>query len=68
MPTFKIYYTITQAGHDEIEAETLEKAIEKWEENTPGEAENGGIIEYDPFTQENYDWEEVLKKEQESKT
>jgi hypothetical protein len=66
MPKFRIYYTITNAGYDEVEACTLEEAIEKWDKEAPSERD-GGTLEYDPYTQEYHDWEESLKKEQENK-
>jgi hypothetical protein len=53
MPKFRIFYTITDAGSDYVEAETLEKAIEKWEQNPPSyDVYGGGVVEYDPYNEE----------------
>ena len=51
MPKFRIYYTITRAGYDIVEADTLEDAMVKWDAITPGE-QTDGVLEYDPYTEE----------------
>ena len=52
MTEYRIYYTVTRAGYDSIEADTLEQAIEKWETDPLLQEGNDGLLEYDPYTEE----------------
>ena len=58
MPKFRIYYTITKGGYELIEAYNLQEAIDKW---TMNEEVDDGYIEYDPYTEEYYDYTEQEK-------
>ena len=65
MPKFRIYYTVTKAGYTIVEADTLEDAINKWDATAPGEEQDGGVVEYDPYTEE-YFYETTKEAAEES--
>jgi hypothetical protein len=61
MPKFQIFYTVTTSGSNEVEAETLEDAIEKWDNDPMKGNGESGVIEYDGYTGEFFSWNEKEK-------
>jgi hypothetical protein len=54
MPTYRIFYTVTECYSEYVEAETLEQAVEKWD-SSPKKHEDEGAVDFDPYTYEYFD-------------